>query len=208
MKTTPMIFNGDMVRALLEGRKTQTRRPVKGLALEWLDKDGFTPVFVAHPENHLCQFGYPGDLLWVRETWGTCASFDETAPRDLPHWAATKYAADGLIVGATAGNGLCLNYRPSIHMPRRASRLTLRLTGVRIERVMGISQRDASEEGVDELPEYHEGEALQAAGSHMPAEIYAFGCVWESLYKNWGDNPWVWVLEFELIRQNIDEVQQ
>lgn len=68
MAERPILFSGEMVRAILAGRKTQTRRVVKGAALGWLQPGVFTPEFVAHPENHLCTFGVPGDTLWVRET--------------------------------------------------------------------------------------------------------------------------------------------
>jgi hypothetical protein len=163
----PIIFSGPMVRALLEGRKTQTRRVVKGMALDWLDDAGFTPEFVANPANRLCPYGVPGDRLWVRETWATwmhapClpGGMGGALSRDPddwlykatePEWAAML--ADRATLRAynvSREDGSTGNYvvRPSIHMPRWASRLTLEITEVRVERLQDISEADAIAEGL------------------------------------------------------------
>jgi hypothetical protein len=175
VKEHPILFSAPMVRALLAGTKTQTRRVVKGAALEWLSAhNGFTPEFVALPENHLCPYGVPGDRLWVRETSRaheistTEAMTDtfklgdrlgEAAPCGLD---GVAYLADGAFreienTREAAERWMAMNaYRgqrgavvPGIHMPRWASRITLEVTGVRAERLQDISEADAGAEGVD-----------------------------------------------------------
>lgn len=208
MKARPILFSGPMVRALLEGRKTQTRRVVKAKtqhegitdecatnnAIEWRLQDGRwfgldgydTAAYVD------CPYGQPGDLLWVRETMHedchgsvSMASYSaDNAMTSIPWWYSKKSM-------------------PSIHMQRRASRLTLLITGIRVERLQEISEEDALAEGVD-------GEEQAAA---IGAEWYekprrAFRRLWESINgpDSWNANPWVWVIQFEVIRKNVDEV--
>ena len=157
MTARPILFSGPMVRAILEGRKTQTRRVVKGLALEWLQPGMFTPEFVADPVNNLCPQGRPDDLLWVREA---CRAVEtdsaygvgyKASPghlktcHDTPEWNRLMYYG---------GNGRTVDrnrWVPSIHMPRWASRLTLRITEVRAERLQEISEADAIAEGLKRL---------------------------------------------------------
>ncbi len=161
-RTRPILFSAPMVRAILAGSKTQTRRPVKGTAAEWLYEQTFDPEFVAAEENHLCPYGQPGDQLWVRETWMLDGSTREYVYRADP-------AAERLLV----------HWRPSIHMPRAASRLMLVVTGVRIERLHAISEADASAEGVDSRESYRTlWDEINGAGA-------------------WDANPWVWVVEFK-----------
>jgi len=134
----PILFSAPMVRAILDGRKTQTRRAVKrpasldsleaspnypGEWVPWVDGDP--------QESILCPYGVPGDTLWVRESW--CAA-------DVP--SGFCYMADH------PGDPRGLGWRPSIHMPRKASRLTLRITNVRVERLQDISEADAIAEGL------------------------------------------------------------
>ncbi|KRD71392.1 hypothetical protein [Lysobacter sp. Root96] len=157
MRELPILFNGPMVRAVLEGRKTQTRRPVKGWALKWLAQDHFTPEYVALPSNGASPYGYAGDQLWVRETW-----FREPHPsefgltyNDMPHtWAFACAKAGKHLYRADAGSEVAIDgrrWRPSIHMPRTASRITLEVTDVRVERLQDISEADAAAEGVEAL---------------------------------------------------------
>jgi hypothetical protein len=136
-----------------------------------------------------------GDRLFVRETWGTCSIFDDVAPRDLPSFAPVKYYADGKIVGATAGYGLMLKARPSIHMPRRLSRILLEIVAIRVERLQDISEADCVAEGCagghGSIPGY--------GYSATPAEHYRW--LWELINGagSWDANPWVWCLTFKRV---------
>ncbi|HGM6832005.1 TPA: hypothetical protein ACKQCE_000539 [Serratia marcescens] len=172
MKERPVIFNGEMVRAILHGRKTQTRRIAK-----------------ADNSNHLlgCPFGQVGDRLWVRETF---AAFDADwkhpgKPHDLKDgpWPNVVYPASV----AKIPDGTC---RPSIHMPRWASRITLEITAVRVERLNDISEEDAKAEGVKA--------GVCPGHEHMMHQV-AFRELWQSIYgeESWRANPWVWVIEFK-----------
>jgi hypothetical protein len=200
MKERPILFSAPMVRAILAGQKTQTRRVVKGMALEWLQPEGFTPDFTASPENGLCPYGQPGDRLWVRETWSTHACFDHLPPNECPK--SVHYWADGKV---QTGKG-----RPSIHMPRAMSRITLEITSIRVERLTDISTEDCIAEGIDRSP------SMAFPGLHVwcdyrvphdPAEwfsapVCSFKSLWESINgpKSWGANPWVWVVEFRRVQ--------
>ena len=184
MKTRPILFSAPMVRALLEGRKTQTRRIVKRTPLAWLD-DGFTPEFVSNPENSFSPYGQPGDLLYVRENMKEdCAGSISFA----------RYSADDALTKHEWWKPI--SYCPSIHMPRMYSRLTLKITGVRVERVQDIDNNDALAEGTPDLRTMENDWDLR--------DCYAR--LWNSINNNWNDNPWVWVIEFEVINKNVDEV--
>lgn len=211
----PILFSDPMVRALLAGTKTQTRRvckPAEAASLSfvagpfehdervlklWGDEDGFV--------RFDCPYGEVGDRLWVREKWGACDYFDNTAPRDLPHFAAIKYFADGLIAGATAGYGLILKARPSIHMPRQFSRILLEIVSIRVERLNDISEADIENEGaIARLQDHHQGYNYISAFNEDAAfkDIrLLFERGWESINGagSWGTNPWVWVVEFRRI---------
>ena len=137
-----------------------------------------------------CPYGKTGGLIWVRETF-------------------SKYD-DGLVYRATHKqlDGVT-KWTPSIHMPRWASRLTLRITNVRVERLQDISAADAAAEGC-QLDHWITG----VYPNHDPGVDYdnkqlvnKFKNLWGSIYNNWNDNPWVWVYEFEVIKANIDDVQ-
>ena len=194
MKERPVIFNGEMVRAILDGRKTQTRRIAK-----------------ADSSNHLlgCPFGKVGDRLWVREAYqGPLFNFDQmetyledTSKFERPEFC--EYRADG---GRTpeyydADDNLRHGWKPSIHMPRWASRILLEITAVRVERLNDISQEDAKAEGVkpagDMLPDYPDT-FLTPKGDFATAKV-AFQRLWQSIYgeESWAANPWVWVIEFK-----------
>ncbi len=191
-KERPILFSGEMVRAILEGRKTQTRRVVKPQPCEmnvWhgaiydgeidLDK---TPCM----ESRSCPYGVPGDRLWVRETFCTGSFYD-------------CFQEDGAICyRATAGNTTetdCAAWRPSIHMPRHASRITLEVTSVRVERVQNISEEDAKEEGVEHF-------LIPPDGGSAP-HIEGFRKLWDSINAKrgfgWAANPWVFVIEFRRV---------
>ena len=201
-----MIFNGEMVRAILDGKKTQTRRIMKvqpsdgfhpthngydlDLNAHWytpgvVDKNGYLQpakkdVFGVADENegYTCPFGAVGDRIWVRETWARY-NIDQDS-HDMAYRATPP--ADWPEEG---------RWRPSIHMPRWASRLMLDITGVRVERLQAITLGDICKEIGCGLYDFR------------PAS-YGFQ-VWEDLWKsiygeeNWHANPWVWVIEFKVV---------
>lgn len=154
----PILFSGEMVRAILDGRKTQTRRVVvpqpshvEGNTL-YLDGDGFYGRAARDRIIH-CPYGAPGDRLWVRETWTEFYA----SSRGATHETGVRYKADGgerILSVPTARYGASLTdddrlaWRPSIHMPRWASRITLEITDVRVQRVQEISEEDAIAEGM------------------------------------------------------------
>jgi hypothetical protein len=193
MTERPILFSAPMVRAILAGTKTQMRRVVKGMALEWLRPDGFTPEFTAAPENGLCPYGKPGDRLWVRETFiHEPAEYCWEASVSIPcRPASTVYRAD--YEGDTRRGG----WKPSIHMPRALSRITLDITGVRVERLQDISEADALAEGIVQL---HDGGYGLPAGEHYhsadPRQSYL--SLWEAINGPGSveANPWVWCVEF------------
>ena len=200
-KERPILFSGPMVRALLAGTKTQTRRPVKGMALEWLRPEGFTPTFVADPANHLCLYGAPGDRLWVREAWRAMAEHDASRPLDIPWRAPVVYEA------SRHPDTLFGKLRPGMFMPRWASRITLEVTGVRVERLQDISEADAIAEGIESRQvsetdsrwlRYDRSEDQGKAYSTTGNPRESFRSLWESINGPglWQANPWVWVLSF------------
>lgn len=208
-KERPILFSGPMVRAILEGRKTQTRRvvkhqPIKGDVYPTKD-DG---IWGAQTERSVtsyfaCPHGQPGDRLWVRETWGLL----DTQPCDGPERATIGYRADG---DGNAPNGRYQLWRPSIFMPRWASRLTLEILRIRVERLQDITEDDCIDEGVphDGLVGYY----CEEGDPNDPEDIGAHRCNWRAGYKQlwdslnaarghgWDKNPWVWVIEFKRIK--------
>ncbi|ENU1224635.1 morphogenetic protein [Enterobacter hormaechei] len=191
-----MIFNGEMVRAILDGRKTQTRRVMKPQP----DEDGLAKVingpWVDTSERiYRCPFGVPGDRIWVRETFqGPLFDFEqmEAYQEDSSKFKKPEfcvYKADGKPAPEffDADDNLHCGWRPSIHMPRWASRITLEITGVRVEQLNDISEEDARSEGI--------------SGSSARDVKEAYAALWRSIYgsDSWRANPWVWVIEFKRI---------
>jgi hypothetical protein len=170
-----------MVRAILAGSKTQTRRVVKGMALDWLRPGVFSSAFVAEPANGLCPYGQPGDRLWVRETFQRFTDDGEVL-----------YKADPKSFDAM--NELkrdeCLEarWRPAIHMPRTVSRITLEVSSIRVEPLQDISEADCVAEGVGALP-------METRRATPRSD---FNALWESINGpgSWEANPWVWVVGF------------
>lgn len=193
MKTHPILFQAEMVRALLAGTKTQTRRILK----QPNRKDGAKLLPELLQEIGIgaaCPYGKPGDLLWVRETFAECKTWNAgTDPRfgGSPEGyfsdAFFLYAADGTL------DHRPVRKKPSIHMPRRASRLTLEITDVRVQRVQEISHEDALSEGCP----------INCDGT--PSGWYRH--LWESINGggSWAENPWIWALTFKVHHQNVDE---
>ncbi|HEI9781110.1 TPA: hypothetical protein SLN38_000499 [Serratia marcescens] len=210
MKERPVIFNGEMVRAILDGRKTQTRRVIANVSLDnciplqkpTKTKDGIYTHVMDAPGHGLCPFGQVGDRLWVREAYqGPLFNFDQmetyledTSKFERPEFC--EYRADG---GKTpeyydADDNLRYGWKPSIHMPRWASRITLEITAVRVERLNDISHDDAKAEGCC----YGRGGGVPDF-SVTPADH--FPTLWSSIYgiDSWNANPWVWVIEFRRV---------
>lgn len=187
MKDRPILFSAPMVRAILEGRKTQTRRLVADRHV----------MCVGRPELADCPYGELGDRLWVRETWAGHESDDDISPARMPAaWDGSLASAPPVWYQSTEtdhrGRG---RWRPSIHMPRWASRITLRVTSVRVERLQAITPEDVVAEGV--APPMQLGALPLAWARHTKI---AFANLWDQLNgarASWGSNPWVWVVGFE-----------
>ncbi|HDT1606440.1 TPA: hypothetical protein QHT56_000873 [Enterobacter hormaechei subsp. steigerwaltii] len=217
-----MIFNGEMVRAILDGRKTQTRRVMKNQpagdcpdtpalirsvdgGFQWYGHYGESSIFN-------CPFGAVGDRIWVRETWGVVShELDEdgriqpwspdrpaTAIHEMPfgngyYSGHAIYAADGEFTwgdddGYEDGRSC---WKPSIHMPRAASRITLEITDVWVERLASVSDEDAGKEGYPANPAPY--------GGSMDKWLW-FRQLWDGIYpeQSFKHNPWVWVIEFKV----------
>lgn len=224
MKERPILFSAAMVRALLVPTKTQTRRVVKsfkhlvpalGVEMDCVkDIDGHpSRLDLAPADWEICPYGVPGDRLWVRETWALMLHADGEH---------VHYRADGNVPKDHRGNPL--RWRPSIHMPRAASRITLEVTGVRVERLHAISAADAIAEGVPishvagdadlykMVPHrklaYEDGKVIDAVEYAGPAynrcPIRAYEALWDSINGTregcgWDANPWVWCVSFRRI---------
>ena len=215
MKERPILFSAPMVRAILAGTKTQTRRAVKPhkAFVEWgvkgpgdaydatVDDAGQGFFLVAGDHGYAgpvpCPYGQPGDRLWVRECW---ARDDEDA--SLMYRADVGLGGDadewerGRLDGVPR-----YRWRPSIHMPRWASRITLEVTGVRVERLNDISGPDAAAEGIQFRAL---GAGVPLKGNIWKQNIEKFRALWESINGagSWDANPWVWVVEFKMLRSN------
>jgi len=212
MKDHPILFSAPMVRALLDGSKTQTRRVVKPqppavfckgdvAAITNGTRWAFSrlPERIAHPpglhEGILCPYGQPGDRLWVRETFadlrGTGIEHrpDPSGPLNRYAFAADHPPGSN---GDEARKEFGVKWKPSIHMPRAASRITLEITEVRVERLQDISRGDAMVEGCP-FP--------NMAAYNDPRKWYAD--LWESINGpgSWDTNPYVWVIEFKRLEQ-------
>ncbi|HCF2391409.1 hypothetical protein I5I49_18500 [Pseudomonas aeruginosa] len=205
MKERPILFTGPMVRAILEGRKTVTRRVMKPQP-DFLGSmvDPNTPFKTLDAGLHAritCPYGEPGDRLWVREAWAADAQVDAIAPSDLSQGEPIWYPAD-LSVRQTGCSMISKGrVRPSIHMPRWASRILLEITAVRVERLQDISEEQALAEGVRGEPCDHTRQACADIGCWGDTAKGAFGFLWESLNGegSWAENPWVWVVEFKRV---------
>lgn len=188
MKERPILFSGPMVRAILEGRKSQTRRVVKPQRHPFGDMLTANEValeFSSGTRSVRCPYGQTGDRLLVRETWSKLVSGQV--------WYKADYHPinDG-------------NWKPSIFMPRWASRITLEITGVRVERLNEISILDSHAEGVGGT--YGEtGISLGFPGLNHEWDnktaVEQYQWLWESINGpgSWGLNPWVWVVEFKRV---------
>lgn len=187
MKERPILFSGPMVRAILDGRKTQTRRVMK-----WPRHLAVDEQTIEASERMNCPYGRPGDRLWVKEKWCTYPWNDHLKPSEIPHSEDLFIMHDENDINYLATpieNYNAGKTRPSIFMPRWASRRDLEVTGVRAERVQDISGNDAIAEGI----EYTKFDWMNP--------IRAFSALWDSINAKlgygWDTNPWVWVVDFE-----------
>ncbi|HIE3938570.1 TPA: hypothetical protein ACXNG7_003523 [Pseudomonas aeruginosa] len=203
MKERPILFNDQMVRAILEGRKTATRRiakPVKHPDLGNIYAPGAL-VLEREPQHVIdraCPYGQPGDRLWVREAWQGPLISDEEQDANQSWWKdMTKFQNPGHCAYRASGDDneyvdpdgyFHCKWKPSIHMPRWASRILLEITAVRVERLQDISDPGALAEGVSHS-EMHSGDSL----------VDVFARLWESTGGDWAANPWVWVVEFKRV---------
>lgn len=229
MKERPILFSGAMVRALLAGTKTQTRRVVKPQPTH------FNPVGVPRrviptggPSDVIrCPYGQPGDRLWVRESGAMHALLapeDPLQPMLFRHDVPTTANLGDYWVQRTRAPGASYSTEctreqflrhsgakavPSIHMPRWASRITLELTSVRVERLQDISEADAMAEGIVECPIPADDEGPRRIGYMVGPDdgksglavtaVNAYRDLWESINgpDSWDANPWVWAIEFK-----------
>lgn len=202
MKERPILFSAQMVRAILNGTKTQTRRAVKDRHI-----DSAPPACIFQWLRERCTYGQPGDRLWVREAFmHEPADYCWEASVSIPcRPAETVYRADH--DGDTRGAG----WKPSIHMPRALSRITLEITGVRVERLQDISDTDCIAEGI-ERPEDMSKEAVEAMDiwpigaerecfNALNQPVHQYRRLWERINGpvSWAANPWVWVIEFRRV---------
>lgn len=204
-KERPILFSAPMVRALLDGSKTQTRRILKSNCQEIGERDdGSRWPWSEHPLTaddhwHACPYGQPGDHLWVRETFqGPLFDGDREPeyradPEAFNRPEYCEYAADGGQAPEfmTMDDERVCRWRPSIHMPRWASRILLEIVSVRVERLQDIGVEDIEAEGV-----------VTSEASIMEhgcrARVIDFTRLWEGINGagSWDENPWVWVVEF------------
>src|SRR5690606_22945807 len=183
----PILFKDDMIRAILEGRKTQTRRIAKNVFFDskfrskWKAVHKHTEVAIDTPPAMLgdvCPYGQLGDRLWVREKFATHFIWDGLPPGhiDIQNHSDGFFYADGTITSPGCEDHQRGKWRPSIHMPRWASRITLEITGIRVERLQDISEADAKAEGV-----LGEKEASAAGLTWYDKPRRAFRFLWESI---------------------------
>lgn len=229
-KLIPILFNTEMVKAIMDGRKTVTRRLLKPQPEFFFGETG-TPqqcdngswCFKIDQYENMYDFGFkppcqPGDILYVRETW-----------RVASRWGDISKGTSGVRIEYKAGGDLTLHnvgiafeniggYRwwPSIHMPKQAARIFLKVKAVRVERLQAITDEDAIKEGCVAVPcdcankdEHGCVDCLNTGWIETPAA--AFMCLWDTTIKpaerpklGWGANPWVWVIEFEKCEKPVD----
>lgn len=220
MSDKPIIFSAPMVRALLDGRKTQTRRLLKpqpyrsdsGRWWSFVRKDGggCHADDVANFARMAATFsGYHSwDRLYVREHWKTSLGNDGVPPRELDPITAVHFFADGAEIGRYP-TGKLGKLRQGMHMPRWASRLTLIVTDVRVQRLQEISEADAIAEGVTYIACV---DLWSIAGFEDDTAQGAFRLLWNSIYTTeggrWEDNPWIVAVSFEVVHGNIDRPDQ
>lgn len=190
MNARPILFSAPMIWALLDRAKTQNRLVVKPQSMF----DGSDAAVARQPRQRGRPYGAPGDLLWVREGFRLCAEADGIPQRDSDAAYRIWYEADA---PHQHGAG---KLRPAIHMPRWASRLTLRITDVRVQRLQEISEDDARAEGV-------RSNHNTLAETGFANNKDAFRALWAQIngQESWDANPFVWALTFDVLHGNVDD---
>lgn len=203
----PILFNTEMVKAILEGRKTQTRRVVKPQPTQKIDNKEVWLNSGKSLDKPPCKVG---DTLWVRETWCQLWKLDGN-DQIIEGTEKYYYRADGYNPTPFSHfpdeNGFSEKdyptWHPSIHMPRKAARIFLKVTNVRCERLQDITKDGAKAEGcIDFNDKIGNGKFEDVCEFDLTARD-AFIELWDNIYNNWDANPWVWVIEFE--RMVLDE---
>jgi hypothetical protein len=176
MKERPILFSGPMILAILAGAKTKTRRVAK----EFDGMPNLDVILKRFPRQNGCPYGVPGDRLWVRETFAWLADGTGCPDDAGVLYRATDPGWDDEETG--------LRWRPSIFMPRAASRILLEITDLRVERLQAISEADAKAEGAP----------LEQPVMGPPCHVLGFLNIWETINGagSWDANPWVWVVSF------------
>ena len=210
-KERPLLMQGAMVRATLNDLKTQTRRlqdldrvnqspddwELLGIKIEPKKKDLVSTAIFRHKDGEevaiACRYGRPGDLLWIRETWGETYSGGHTL---VGCSDCIAYKADG--VELQSGE----KWKPSIFMPRAMSRLSIGITDIRIERLQSISESDAIAEGIERSPVHSKlwKTCQKNDGAHTALPTMSYKSLWDSINGKthpWDNNPWVWAIDFK-----------
>jgi hypothetical protein len=206
MSEKPILFSGPMIRALLDGSKTQTRRiirfddPMPTGTPTLMDNEDLI-YWAWGPDHYICPYGVPGDRLWVRET------FRDENPEGSKNPSLVEFAAEC--------RSDCMGWRPSIFMPRWACRLHLEITEVRVERLQDISESGAMAEGVEKTPDAENLAVdpfrnkpswrgyLNGGRAYRDSARDSYASLWDSLNAKrgfgWDTNPWVWVMSFRRV---------
>ena len=210
MKETGLIFKAPLVRAILEGRKTQTRRIAKPVRHPDLG-NVYSPgaLVLEHEPQHVinraCPYGQPGDRIYVRETARSCRAYEvqgypPSQWGNKPIW----FEADGTPPGAETA--WATKATPAIHLPMFAARIWLEITGVRLELLQDISEEDAITEGIERADDFFGCTCWKAYGEPEGADVVcpddpigSFRTLWESTGGDWNANPWVWVIDFKVL---------
>lgn len=229
----PIIFNTDTVQAVLDGRKTQARKPIKpqpewdAAREQWMFRRGKGRYTLSDFIQH-CPYGRPGDRLWVRETWRVSSESNNYANGCKKLWVEYRagwrrgfkqqidtFPVDSDVAVKAWGRHKSGTWRPSIHMPRWASRITLEITDVRAGLVQDITPEDAIAEGIrltrltfaECTVSHWEDYPTPNIGNEDPRT--AFAVLWDSIYAKrglgWDVNPWVWVIDFKVVQRQRPE---
>lgn len=215
IKERPILFSAPMVRAILEDRKTVTRRAVKVQPCSKADigSYGIGQPFIRNPNvskaNPACPYGQPGDRLWVREAFGLQIRHYGGGTGEHIVYRATN--PDAIYCKSAEGHEYPVKWKPSIHMPRHSSRILLEITAVHVERLQDISEEQAKAEGIVGVA-FRPDDGWPICTGYMvgpddgksqlqTTAAGAFAGLWSSIngQENWDANPWVWVVEFKRV---------
>lgn len=217
MRERPILFNGPMVRAILAGQKTQTRRVMREQVCDpgivQIAGPGYCEIINEHGvqiPGFRCPYGQPGDRLWVRETHAIVPRTAYAASDGVQQVLRPDDEHDAAVFREGWTRSPPGRWRPSIHMPRWASRIKLEITGVRVERLQDISEMDAVAEGIRISSQARRSDAcygiyeclMPDGRTHFDDSAYElYRGLWEQINgaDSWDANPWVWVVEFRRI---------